>query len=220
MLQNIKIKICGITNIEDALLAVELGADALGFIFSESKRKITLPEAEKIASCLPPFVTCVGVFVNEFPEKVAEVFLNCKINAFQLCGDESPLYCQNFPNTTVIKGFRMKDEKSLEKIRDYETVDAILLDTFTEGEFGGSGKTFNWNLAVEAKKFQKPIILSGGLTPENVGEAISKVKPYAVDVCSGVELYPGKKDPQKMKLFIEEVKKFLLLSCMLLLLLL
>lgn len=220
MPQNIKIKICGITNIEDALLAVELGADALGFIFSESKRKITLSEAEKIASCLPPFVTCVGVFVNEFSEKVAEIFLNCKINAFQLHGDETPFYCQNFLNTTVIKGFRMKDEKSLEKIKDYETVDAILLDAFTEGEFGGSGKTFDWNLAVKAKKFQKPIILSGGLTPENVSEAISKVKPYAVDVCSGVELYPGKKDPQKMKLFIREVKKFLLLSCMLLLLLL
>lgn len=220
MPQNIKIKICGITNIEDALLAVELGADALGFIFSESKRKITLPEAEKIISCLPPFITCVGVFVNEFPEKVVEIFLNCKINTFQLCGDESPLYCQNFPNTTVIKSFRIKDEKSLEKIVDYETVDAILLDTFTEDGFGGSGKTFDWNLAVVAKKFQKPIILSGGLTPENVGEAISKVKPYAVDVCSGVESYPGKKDEKKMRQFIEEVKKFLLLSCMPLLLLL
>ena len=201
-----RIKICGITNLDDAMSAVELGVDALGFVFSESPRKISIEDVEKITENLPPFVVTVGVFVNEYPEFIAKVFLRCKIDAFQLHGDETPNYCTNFPNEKIIKAFRLKDRDSINLISKYKEIDAILLDVYVEGKYGGTGETFNWDLAIEAKKFGKPIILSGGLNPENVKDAILKVKPYAVDTSSGVEEKPGKKDFQKMKEFVRRVR--------------
>lgn len=200
-----RVKICGITNLRDALSAVELGADALGFVFAQSPRQISIKEVERIIKRLPPLVTTVGVFVNEMPGVVMKTVIRCRLGALQFHGEESPAYLSDFFPEKIIKAFGIKDKGSLGRLPQYKTVSAYLLDTYQPGKKGGSGKTFNWDLAVEAKKYKKPIILSGGLTPQNVREAILKVKPYAVDVSSGVEREPGKKDYWKMKEFIKAV---------------
>lgn len=200
-----RVKICGITNLRDALSAVELGADALGFVFAQSPRQISIKEAERIIKRLPPLVTTVGVFVNEMPGVVMKTVIKCHLDVLQFHGEELPGYFSNFFLEKIIKAFRIKDKDSLRRLPQYKMVDAYILDTYRPGKRGGSGKTFNWDLAVEAKKYKKPIILSGGLTPQNVREAILKVKPYAVDVSSGVEREPGKKDYRKMKEFIKAV---------------
>lgn len=201
-----KIKICGITNLPDALLAAELGADALGFIFyPKSPRFITVPDAANICHQLPPFVAKVGVFVDELEFEIEKAMGECLLNALQFHGDEPPGFCQKFPAKSI-KAIRMRDETSLTAAAEYD-VDALLLDTYTDSERGGTGKTFDWSLAVKAKEtLAPPIILSGGLTTVNVQDAIRKVKPYAVDVSSGVEREPGKKDPEKLRRFIELVK--------------
>lgn len=202
-----RIKICGITNLEDALLAVQLGADALGFIFAESPRRINLSQAQEIIKKIPPLVSCIGVFVNENQRKIKEVAQRCSLDCIQLHGQESPEYCQSLFPLKIIKSIRIKDEKSLKEIKSYFLVKAILLDTFLEGKAGGTGITFNWLLAKKAQKAGIPIILSGGLSPENVQKAIELVKPFAVDVSSGVESYPGKKDKKKLEAFIKIVKE-------------
>jgi len=198
----VKIKICGITNKVDAQLAVELGADALGFIcYEKSPRYIKLTDAANICNALPPFVAKVGVFVDELEYEIEKALGECLLNALQFHGDEPPGFCQKFAAKSI-KAIRMRDDSSLTLAAEYD-VDALLLDTYSDSERGGTGRTFDWSLAIKAKEIGPPIILSGGLTTVNVQEAIRKVRPYAVDVSSGVEREPGRKDPEKLRRFIE-----------------
>ena len=195
----LKVKICGITNYEDAAMAVEMGADALGFIFAPSPREISPEEAKNIVEKLPPFVKTVAVFVNEDQKTISEITEYCGIDIVQLHGDESPEMCEYFMPRTI-KTFRVKDEDILEDMTPYTgRVKAFLLDTYSEKAAGGTGKVFNWDIAIKAKKFNVPVILAGGLNPANIKEAVLKVKPYAVDMCSGVEREPGRKDRGLMK---------------------
>jgi phosphoribosylanthranilate isomerase len=202
-----KVKICGLTNWEDALLAIKMGADALGFIFAESPRQITPPKAKAIILNLPPLVKTVGIFVNEDPARINEIKSFCGLDLIQLHGDESPEICRDLmPHS--IKAFRIQNEGEIENIIRYQgAVRAILLDTFQKGKAGGTGLTFDWSLAIKAKETGFPVILAGGLSPENIQEAITIVKPYAVDVNSGIEERPGKKDSVLMKQLMENIKK-------------
>ena len=202
----IKIKICGTTNLKDALFAVDSGADAIGFIFhKKSPRYILQKDAKDIVAKLPPFVETVGVFVNETSDKVNRIAEQCKLTAIQLHGDESPAFCRRIKRR-VIKAYRVKDTNSFKGMADYD-VSGFLLDSYNDESKGGTGKTFDWNLALRAKK-QGPIILAGGLNPYNVYTAIHRVKPYGVDVCSGVEKSPGVKDFIKIDEFIKSIRKF------------
>lgn len=199
-----KVKICGITNLDDALFAVEAGADALGFIFFDNSPRNLRPEdAAGIIEKLPPFVTAVGVFVNETPGRIRDIVRSTGLNAVQLHGDESPGFCKGL-GLKAIKAFRVRVKDDINRLKGYE-VSAFLLDTFKEGVHGGTGETFDWDIAIKAKRFGR-IILSGGLTPDNIREAVAKAAPYAVDVSSGVEERPGKKDLKKVRKFIEQVK--------------
>jgi len=200
-----KIKICGITNLDDARAAADFGADALGFVFfKNSPRAISPQKAAAIIAKLPVFITTVGVFVDESRTEIQKIVGETGIDIIQLHGDESPESCL-LPRR-VIKGVRVKSLESLEPLKRYQgLVAAFLLDTYASQMPGGTGQVFNWDIAVEAKNFGR-IILAGGLTQENISEAIRRVKPYAVDVSSGVELEKGKKDHTKMKLFIERAK--------------
>jgi phosphoribosylanthranilate isomerase len=202
----IRIKICGITNLEDALLAVELGADALGFIFyPKSPRKVAPETAREIIAQLPPFVAAVGVFVDEAAGVVRELAAQVRLDWVQLHGQESPDYCRGL-GRRVIKGFRIKDESSLEELEPYQgAVQAFLLDTYKKGQVGGTGVSFDWQLAQEAKPYGR-IILAGGLTPENVAQAIAMAQPQAVDAASGTEAAPGRKDPAKLRAFFKVVR--------------
>lgn len=188
----------------DAMDAVQGGADALGFIFYEkSKRFINSVDVKKIIDELPPFVTTVGVFVNESIETVNSISKETGIDIVQLHGDEGPSYCDKI-DADVVKAIRVKDEKDIKNLNEYN-VKAFLLDTYKEGVPGGTGETFDWNIAHNARKYGN-IILSGGLTSENVIDAIRAANPYGVDVSSGVEMVPGKKDKEKITQFIEKVK--------------
>jgi phosphoribosylanthranilate isomerase len=199
-----KVKICGITNLADAQVAVEAGADAIGFIlYEKSPRFVSLKTAAAISKQLPPSVMRVGVFVDAEAGFVLRAISEAGLTMLQFHGDEPPDFCTQFGLITM-KAFRIRDEKSLEKIPNYQT-DAYLLDAFSSTALGGTGEKFNWELAIEAQKFGKPIFLAGGLTPENVAEAVKKVRPFGVDVSSGVEISPGKKDHAKVKKFIEAV---------------
>lgn len=205
-----KVKICGITNIEDALTACKYGADMLGFVFYKKSSRYILPlDARKIISQLPKNIIPVGVFVNEKIDIVKKIVDVCSLGAVQFHGDENNYYCCDFKKLMkkikVIKAFRFSRLGDVEVIKGY-SVDFVLLDTPVFGKYGGTGKTFNWDLAVEAKKFCKTIILSGGLTPSNVKSAIKAVKPYAVDVSSGVQKKNRLKDPILLKKFIFNAK--------------
>src|SRR6185369_2350332 len=200
----VRIKICGITNLEDALAAVEAGADALGFVFYEkSPRFINPVRAAEIIAKLPPFIQSVGLFVNEETEKINWTADYCGLDLVQLHGDESPEDCLEV-NRRVIKAFRVKDCVSIDPLKKYQ-VAGFLLDTWCPDCYGGTGKTFNWEMAAAARKYG-PIILAGGLSPDNIVEAILSVKPYAIDVSSGVESEPGKKDPAKIREIIRLAK--------------
>jgi len=201
----IKIKICGITNLDDALAAADAGADALGFNFYKKSPRCIEPEkAAEIIAQLPPFVMPVGIFVNEREEKIREIQQLACLQALQFHGDESPEFCQRF-GARVIKAFQVKDKESLKNMAHYH-VGAFLLDSYRDGVRGGTGVTFDWHLAVVAKTFGK-VILAGGLTPENVAEAVKLVQPYGVDVAGGVEKEKGIKDHAKIKKFIAEVRR-------------
>lgn len=203
----VKVKICGITTLDDALMAVEAGADALGFVFyDKSPRFINPVRAAGIISRLPPFIQTIGLFVNEDTEQVNWTADFCGLDLVQLHGDESPEDCLEVKRR-VIKAFRIQKIVSispLEKYQDYQ-VSGYLLDAWSPDAYGGTGRTFNWELAAAAKQFG-PVILAGGLTPENVAEAIRVVNPYGVDVSSGVESAPGRKDLEKVREFIRVAK--------------
>ncbi len=201
-----RIKICGITTLEDALLATQLGADALGFVFSQSPRHISPEKAHDIVCQLPPFINTVGVFANEPLRKIVETLDSCSIDVVQLHGDESQKYCQELKefNKKIIKAIRVRDELSLLELLSFD-VDAYLFDSYSKEAYGGTGKTFDWEL-LKGKAFSKPIILSGGLDSTNVAEAIQFFQPYAVDASSRLEKEPGFKDPNKVKAFIKAVR--------------
>ncbi|MBP1753010.1 MAG: N-(5-phosphoribosyl)anthranilate isomerase [Geobacteraceae bacterium] len=202
----VRVKICGITNAADALTAVEAGADALGFVFyEESPRSVTPETAADIIRGLPPFVSTVGLFVNADIGFVNAVSEKCRLDRVQLHGDESPDFCRRVERP-VVKVIRIRGEESLLAMKDYH-VSAFLLDAYSPRAYGGTGLTFNWELARNAKKFG-PMILAGGLTAANVREGVVQVQPYAVDVSSGVEASPGRKDPAKVKEFIKRAKGF------------
>lgn len=201
----VKVKICGITNLEDALAAVEAGADALGFVFFEkSPRAITPEQAAAIIRRLPPFVQVVGLFVNEQVAVINKIADQCGLDIVQLHGEETPEFCTGVKRR-IIKAFRVRDQSSLDQIGEYD-VAACLLDTWCPTAHGGTGKTFNWEIAAAAAA-SRCIILAGGLTPENVAEAVKAVRPYGVDVSSGVESAPGCKDRRKMFEFCTNAKR-------------
>ncbi|QWR77044.1 phosphoribosylanthranilate isomerase [Candidatus Magnetomonas plexicatena] len=207
----LKVKICGITNIEDALLACKFGADALGFVFYEkSPRNVTIAKAKTIIEALPPFVITVGVFVDERLDTILHTCKETGIDTVQLHGDEPPQMCSDLkPHVRrVVKAFRVRNFTDLNALKAFSGADAFLLDTYSEKLYGGSGTVFNWDIAQEAGEFGN-IILAGGLTPENIEEAVRRVNPYAVDVSSGVEEKRGKKDREKLRLFIEKAKSVL-----------
>jgi len=200
------VKICGMTNPQDALWAAECGATAVGLIFAEeSPRRIGLEAAKKIVLGLPDSVWRIGVFVNEPVEFVNNCIRVLGLAYAQLHGEEKPDYCRRVEGK-VIKAIRVADRGDIDRLRGY-AVSAFLLDAFSPDKRGGTGKTFNWSLAVRAKECGVPIILSGGLNPENVAEAIQTVAPAGVDASSGVEISPGKKDRDKVKAFVERASR-------------
>jgi len=202
---SVRVKICGITNLADAQVAVEAGADALGFIFyDQSPRFIPTKTAAEISRALPPFTLRVGVFVNPAEELVRRAIGECGLSLLQFHGDEPPEFCTQF-GLMSMKAFRMRDAGSLKELPRYQT-DAWLLDAYSSDTLGGTGEQFNWDVAIEAQRFGKPVFLAGGLTPENVAQAIQQVKPFGVDVSSGVESAPGKKDHARVRMFINAAK--------------
>jgi len=202
---SVKVKICGLTNLPDAQAVVQAGADLLGFIFAEaSPRRLTLAAATAIAKEIPPPIVKVGVFVNPPDDLVWQALTECGLGLLQFHGEEAPEFCTQF-GVMSVKAFRVRDEQSLAALKNYPT-DAWLLDTYAENQAGGTGQPFNWNLAVAAKQFGKPIFLAGGLTPANVADAVRRVQPFAVDVSSGVEISPGRKDHARVAAFIQAAK--------------
>jgi phosphoribosylanthranilate isomerase len=200
-----KIKICGITTNSDAICASMFGADALGFVFyPKSPRYIDTKKATLIIKELPPFINRVGLFVNPSKEEVFETLESCGLDIIQLHGDETPEFCESLPKR-VIKAIRIKDASDLYLISKYKNCSGILLDSFSNNSYGGTGRTFSWNLVKEVQT-NKSIILAGGLNEKNIKNAILELRPYGVDVSSGVESSPGRKDHQKMKNFIRIVK--------------
>ena len=199
------IKICGITSAEDARVASGAGASAIGLMFYEkSARAVTVEQAAGIVAGLDPFTARVGVFVNPPEELVWRAIHAAGLTILQFHGEEPPEFCQRFGLMTM-KAFRVKDASSLDALPRYPT-DAWLLDAYSASAHGGTGERFNWDLALQAKGLGRPIVLAGGLTPENVGTAIRQVRPFGVDVSSGVESAPGRKDAEKVRKFIAEAK--------------
>lgn len=198
-----RIKICGIKHLDDALKAIEVGADAIGLIFVEkSPRYVSLTDARVIAESLPPFITSVGLFMNASEETVREALKVVPLNLLQFHGEESPEFCEQF-GVPYVKVLRMRENVNVIAFtQEYPNAAGILLDTYSK-EGGGSGQTFDWSLIPE--DVSVPLILAGGLNPENVASAVEAVKPYAVDVSSGVESEPAVKDHKKIEQFIKEV---------------
>lgn len=201
-----KVKICGITNLEDAKNAVEAGSNALGFVFYQKSLRYIRPEkAGKIIRELPKAAKKIGVFVNANEKTIRRIAKLCKLDILQFHGDETPRFCQRFSNYKVIKAFRIRNKVDLKKILAYKTY-AYLFDTFAPKKIGGTGKKFNWNLLSKIDRIKEQIFLSGGLDAKNVREAIKIIHPDWVDVSSSVEVKPGKKDYKKVKEFIEAIK--------------
>lgn len=198
------VKICGITNLEDAVFCAHAGADALGFIFYEkSPRHIDPSKAAGIIKHLPSAVMAIGVFVNQRRETIEEIIRLTHLGGIQLSGDESPEDCEGFTAPTW-KAFRIRDVKDVDQIKQYD-VSAVMLDGASGNEYGGSGRLADFSVAVEMKKHHR-LVLSGGLNPENISDALERVQPYGVDVNSGIEIAPGKKNPQKVKLLFDQLR--------------
>jgi phosphoribosylanthranilate isomerase len=200
-----QVKICGVTNVADGLVAAEAGADLIGLMFYEpSPRHVTLAQAAEISRALPRFLIRVGVFVDPSPALVMQAISECQLTMLQFHGDEASDFCTHF-GLMSLKAIRVRDESSLQLLENYQT-DAFLLDAHSPKGLGGTGEQFNWDLAVKAQAFGRPIFLAGGLTPENVAAAVQTVHPFGVDVSSGVESAPGIKDPAKVRAFIAAAK--------------
>jgi phosphoribosylanthranilate isomerase len=201
------VKICGITNLDDALAAVEAGADALGFNFYQpSPRYITPEHAGEIVEQLPDLLLTVGVFVNEDPDAVLSIAAEAGLQALQLHGDESPEYCRELAATHyVIKAFAVSDSFDVQTAQAYE-VEAIMLDTKHNNLRGGTGRVFDWSVAQQAASTMPKLFLAGGLSPENVENAVKIVHPFAVDACSALEDAPGKKNHERMRVFVNRVR--------------
>ncbi len=202
---SVTVKICGITSEADALAAAEAGADAIGLMFYEgSPRHVSIEQAKAISAVLPPHIVRVGVFVNAAEATISKAIAECTLNIAQFHGDETPEDCGRFALMTI-KAFRMKGPKTLDEMKAFPT-DGFLLDAYVKDELGGTGTRFNWDLAVRAQEFGRPIFLAGGLTADNVAEVVQKVQPFAVDVSSRVETEPGKKCADKMRAFVAAAK--------------
>lgn len=191
-----RVKICGMTDMEEVRYAVAAGVDALGFIFAQASPRYIEPErAKAIIGSLPPFVDAVGVFLNDDAEHVEEIVQYCNLTVIQLHGSETPDYCRRF-QTRVVKAFQVHDQLQADDLRPYEDVVAgFLLDTYDKKQAGGTGQTFDWSI-IDKLQPERPVILAGGLGPANVAQAISAVRPFAVDVNSAIETEPGRKDPE------------------------
>jgi phosphoribosylanthranilate isomerase len=203
----LRVKVCGITNLEDAQRAIELGADALGFnFFKKSPRYIEPARAKPIIEALPPLVSLVGIFVDEFsPQRILNIAHAIGIGSIQLHGSESAEYVKKIGELRVIKAFRVNEKFDVNQLMAY-SVGAYLLDAYDSRQAGGTGTTFDWDIAIAAKQHGR-VILAGGLTTANVYDAVLRVRPYAIDVCSGVEVEGGKKDYAKMEAFFREVDR-------------
>ncbi|MFO0773642.1 MAG: phosphoribosylanthranilate isomerase [Nitrospiraceae bacterium] len=204
----VAVKICGITNEADAAVAVDAGADALGFVcYRKSPRYVEPNVIKAIVSRLPPFVLPVGVFVNETAQTVRSLLDDTGLMLAQLHGDESATYCEQL-GRPALKAFRLKDRSGFLALAEYRGragIRGFLVDAYSESAYGGTGQTIDWSLAAEVAKAMT-VLLAGGLTPENVGDAIRAVRPYGVDVSSGVEIAPGKKDHAKVRAFVDAVR--------------
>jgi phosphoribosylanthranilate isomerase len=204
---SVKVKVCGITNLRDARAAAAAGADFLGFVFyKKSPRYIEPSKVRRLIACLPRAIRKIGVFVNEDKERVKAVAAACGLDMVQLHGTETPAYVKALEGYRVIKAVRVRGCRSLRGLDRYHA-DLFLLDTFRKGRFGGTGKRFAWKVLAFLEKKKAKIIVSGGLTPENVDELLRVFQPYAVDVSSGVEKAPGRKDHKRVKKFIDTVKR-------------
>lgn len=201
-----RVKICGITRVEDALAAVAHGADAIGLVFyPPSPRNVNIQQAAAIAAAVPAFVSVVGLFVNAKGDFIRDVLAQVKLDLLQFHGDETPDDCAQF-HLPFIKAIRVKNDTNLiQCAKDFSAAKGLLLDTYTEGVAGGTGHVFDWNLV--PAQLSRPVILAGGLTQQNVAQAISQVRPYAVDVSGGVELAKGIKDAEKIAAFMQQVSQ-------------
>ena len=203
-----RVKICGLTNLEDALLAAGAGADLLGFVFAPSPRRVEPLVAQNIIAALPPLVRTVGVFVDEKPETILEIAGRCRLDYLQLHGSETPADCLLLDDWKIFKALSVGTTgETLSELEQYkEHCEIFLFDTHVPGMAGGSGVTFDWQL-IDRQKVGKYFILAGGLDPDNVGSAIKTVRPWAVDVSSGVEREPGRKDRAKIEAFMSAVRR-------------
>ena len=204
MTMRTRVKICGITRVEDALAAVRLGADAIGLVFyAESPRNVSLQAAQEIVAVLPPFISVAGLFVNASQNKIETVLSQLRLDVLQFHGDETAADCAQF-NLPYIKAIRVKpDTNLLQCCLEFNSAKALLLDAYTDAAYGGTGHVFDWNLI--PRSLPLPVILAGGLTAENVGAAIQQIQPYAVDVSGGVEQAKGIKDAEKIAAFMRAV---------------
>lgn len=208
----VRVKICGITSAEDAKVAVDAGADAIGFVFAKSPRKISRERAREIADRLPPFVARVGVFVDETVEEILEIARYVRLSAAQIHNDRPAEEVEHIASAVhVVKAFRVRDRSTYDRVRQYPATSAYLFDAYVEGIAGGTGKRIERDLLPtleEQRSFAKPWILAGGLSPENIESALKICRPYAVDVSSGVEASPGRKDEKLVREFVARVRGF------------
>ena len=199
-----RVKYCGLTRVEDALHAAVIGVDAIGLVFyDKSPRSVSVDQAKLIVECLPAFVTTVGLFVNADPENVNRIAKAVNLDLLQFHGDESAAECERF-DRPYVKAIRMREELDLDQLSgEFQNASGLLLDAYDKNLFGGTGKSFDWSMIPDQRSL--PIILAGGLSPENVGQAINDVHPYAVDVSGGIEASKGIKDKEKMNAFMRGI---------------